>query len=108
MPQQPSRREFFKDAAVAASIVSLAEDVVAQTSSASATGVPTRPLGRTRQRVSMVCLGGWHIGAVPDAGEAIRIMHAAIDGGIHLFDNAWDYQDGGAEERMGKALAMDG
>jgi uncharacterized protein len=107
MPQQPSRREFFTDAAVAASIVSLADDVVAQTSSATAMGVPTRPLGHTGQRVSMVCLGGWHIGAVPDEADAIRIMHAAIDEGIHFFDNAWDYQDGGAEERMGKALAMD-
>jgi predicted aldo/keto reductase-like oxidoreductase len=56
----------------------------------------------------MVALGGWHIGAVPDEAEAIRIMHAAIDEGINFFDNAWDYQDGGAEERMGKALAMDG
>src|SRR5579859_7576291 len=107
MPPQPSRREFFKDAAFAASIASLADDVVAQTSSSSATGVPTRPLGHTGQRVSMVALGGWHIGAVPDEAEAIRIMHAALDEGIYFFDNAWDYQDGGAEERMGKALAMD-
>jgi len=56
----------------------------------------------------MVALGGWHIGAVPDEAEAIRIMHAAIDEGINFFDNAWDYQDGGAEERMGTALAIDG
>jgi predicted aldo/keto reductase-like oxidoreductase len=36
------------------------------------------------------------------------VMHAAIDEGIHFFDNAWDYHDGHAEEIMGKALAMDG
>jgi aryl-alcohol dehydrogenase-like predicted oxidoreductase len=35
-------------------------------------------------------------------------MHAAIDGGINFFDNSWDYNGGGSEERMGKALAMDG
>ena len=71
-------------------------------------GVPTRPLGKTGERVSMLCLGGWHIGAVKDQKEAIRIMHAAIDEGLTFFDNAWDYHDGGSETIMGKALAMDG
>jgi predicted aldo/keto reductase-like oxidoreductase len=56
----------------------------------------------------MICLGGWHIGAVKDPSEAIKIMHAAIDEGLTFFDNAWDYHDGGSEEIMGKALAMDG
>ncbi|MBM4073317.1 MAG: aldo/keto reductase [Planctomycetes bacterium] len=73
-----------------------------------APGVPTRPLGRTRVNVSILCLGGWHIGAVKEPKEAIRIMHAAIDEGITFFDNAWDYHDGGSEEIMGRALAMDG
>ena len=57
--------------------------------------------------MSIVALGGWHIGAVKDEAEAIRIMHAAIDEGINFFDNAWDYHDGHSEEVMGKALAMD-
>jgi predicted aldo/keto reductase-like oxidoreductase len=67
-------------------------------------GVPTRPLGKTGQTVSILCLGGWHIGAVKDEKEAIKIMHAAIDEGISFFDNAWDYHDGGSETIMGKAL----
>jgi predicted aldo/keto reductase-like oxidoreductase len=71
-------------------------------------GLPTRPLGKTGQRVSMLCLGGWHIGSVKDQAEAIRIMHAALDEGLTFFDNAWDYHDGGSEEVMGKALAIDG
>lgn len=71
-------------------------------------GLPTRPLGKTGERVSNLCLGGYHIGAVKDPDEAIRIMHAAIDEGMTFFDNAWDYHDGGSEEIMGKALAMDG
>jgi aryl-alcohol dehydrogenase-like predicted oxidoreductase len=58
--------------------------------------------------VSILCLGGWHIGAVKDPGEAIRIMHAALDRGVTFFDNAWDYHDGGSEEIMGRALAQDG
>lgn len=100
---KPSRRDFAKGASVAV----LARKVLAQTSSASATGVPTRVLGRTGQRVSMLCLGGWHIGSVKDEKEAIRIMHTAIDEGLTFFDNAWDYHDGHSEELMGKALAMD-
>lgn len=105
MPDTPSRREFIATSATAAA---LAEQVLAQTSAASATGLPTRVLGRTGQRVSIICLGGWHIGAVKDDKEAIRIMHAAIDEGVNFFDNAWDYHDGRSEELMGKALAMDG
>ena len=107
MRQMPSRREFVRAAATTASVASLAEQVIAQTSRASATGMPTRELGRTGQRVSILCLGGWHIGAIPDESEAIRVMHAAIDEGVNFFDNAWDYHDGKSEERMGKALAMD-
>ncbi|MCS6952074.1 MAG: aldo/keto reductase [Bryobacterales bacterium] len=104
-----SRREFLEQTTAAAlSVAALAEQVIAQTSSASATGLPTRVLGRTGQRVSILCLGGWHIGAIKDENEAIRIMHAAIDEGLTFFDNCWDYHNGRAEEVMGKALAMDG
>ncbi|MCA9443554.1 MAG: aldo/keto reductase, partial [Candidatus Omnitrophica bacterium] len=71
-------------------------------------GLPKRQLGRTGEKVSILCLGGWHIGSVKDESEAIRIMHAAIDEGLTFFDNAWDYHEGGSEEIMGKGLAQDG
>ncbi len=83
----------------------LAKQLLDQTTSASATGLPQRPLGRTGQMVSIICLGGWHIGAVKDDKEAIRIMHAAIDQGVNFFDNAWDYLDGRSEKIMGRALS---
>ncbi len=70
-------------------------------------GIPTRPLGRTGERIPIVGLGGYHIGN-PDEKEAIRIMHEAIDEGMTFFDNSWDYHNGGSEEVMGKALASDG
>ena len=72
-------------------------------------GLPTRPLGKTGESVSLICLGGWHIGQ-PQIGddEAVRIMHAAIDEGVTFFDNAWDYHDGKSEELMGKALSTGG
>lgn len=99
-----SRRDFLKTASLAV----LAEEAMAQSSSPNATGLPQRVLGRTGQKVSIACLGGWHIGSVKNDAEAIRIMHAAIDEGLTFFDNAWDYHDGHSEEVMGKALKMDG
>jgi len=69
--------------------------------------IPSRPLGRTGERVPIVGLGGYHIGVPPEA-EAIRIMHEAIDQGMTFFDNAWGYHDGGSERVVGKALATAG
>jgi hypothetical protein len=66
--------------------------------------VPTRPFGRTGIPVSILALGGWHLGLPKTERESTRLVHAAIDGGITFMDNAWDYNDGVSETRMGKAL----
>jgi predicted aldo/keto reductase-like oxidoreductase len=66
--------------------------------------VPTRPFGRTGIPVSILALGGWHLGLPKTDAEATRLVHAAIDGGITFMDNAWDYNEGVSEKRMGKAL----
>ena len=108
MTSQPTttRREFLLEASLSGvALGALAGDVFASQQSASATGLPTRALGRTPERVSILCLGGWHIGSVKDPSEAIRIMHTAVDEGLTFFDNCWDYHDGGSEEVMGRALA---
>ncbi len=63
-----------------------------------------RTLGRTGEEVSLIGLGGYHIGDPPDEAEAIRIIRKAIDHGVTFMDNCWDYHDGGSEIRMGKAL----
>ena len=100
-----TRREFlFEAAASSLAVGALARDVLATQQPAGPSGLPTRVLGRTGERVSILCLGGWHIGSVKDTAEAIRIMHAAVDEGLTFFDNCWDYHDGGAEEIMGRAL----
>lgn len=75
-----------------------------------ATGeVPKRRLGRTGEMVSMVGLGGFHIGApsAPD-DDMIKLIHAAIERGITFMDNSWDYNSGMSELRMGRALSTDG
>ena len=68
-------------------------------------GMPYRRLGATPEHVSLLCLGGYHIGlrALSD-DQAIEIMRTAIDEGVNFFDNAWAYHGGRSEERMGKAL----
>jgi aryl-alcohol dehydrogenase-like predicted oxidoreductase len=63
-----------------------------------------RKLGRTGESVSLVGLGGFHIGSVDDEAEAIKIIRTAIDRGITFMDNCWDYHDGKSEIVMGKAL----
>ncbi|MHB1425797.1 MAG: aldo/keto reductase [Gemmataceae bacterium] len=101
-----NRREFLQASlAVGAAVTAAAHGA---DDDASAKGLPTRPLGKTGERVSIICLGGWHIGAVKDEQEAIKIMHTALAEGLTFFDNAWDYHDGGSEEIMGKGLSMDG
>ncbi len=72
--------------------------------SASSGGVPTRPFGRAAIPVSVLALGGWHLGLPKTERAATRLVHAAIDGGITFMDNAWDYNEGVSETRMGKAL----
>ena len=66
--------------------------------------IPRRRFGRHRELVSALGLGGYHVGAVGTEREAIRLVHAAIDGGVTFLDNAWEYHDGTSEVRMGKAI----
>jgi predicted aldo/keto reductase-like oxidoreductase len=67
-------------------------------------GMTYRTLGRTGEKVSMVGLGGYHIGGQSDEQESIRIIRAALDNGLNFLDNCWDYHGGESEVRMGKAL----
>lgn len=88
----------------AAGFAAMAQQAMAQQNRPG--GLPTRRLGRTGEQVSILALGGAHIGraGTDDEAKAIRMMHRAIDGGVSFFDNAWVYSDGYAEEVMGKGL----
>jgi predicted aldo/keto reductase-like oxidoreductase len=64
-----------------------------------------RTLGATGEKVSAIGIDGWRLGLKHvDEQFAIRIVRSAIDAGINFLDNCWDYNDGGSEIRMGKAL----
>ncbi|BDG08537.1 aldo/keto reductase [Anaeromyxobacter paludicola] len=66
--------------------------------------IPRRPLGRTGESVTVLGLGGSHIGRQADPAESVRIIRGAVDGGITFLDNSWDYNGGESERRMGRAL----
>src|SRR6185436_2848597 len=74
-------------------------------SSAKNEPVPRRPFGRHPDPVSIIGLGGYHLGKARTKAEAVRIVHEAIDAGINFLDNAWEYHDGESERRMGRAIA---
>jgi aryl-alcohol dehydrogenase-like predicted oxidoreductase len=66
--------------------------------------MPTRKLGRTGVEVSMLGLGGFHIGLPREEKTAIRIVRTAVDHGVTFLDNCWDYNDGKSQVWMGHAL----
>ena len=65
--------------------------------------LPLRNFGDTGEKVTMLGLGGFHVGKQDDAG-AQRLIETAIEGGIRYFDTAESYQRGGSEEKLGKFL----
>ena len=113
------RRDFLKTAIAAAAPLAAeqvfqsldplaaAESQAAQPANPAETvkdGMIYRPLGRTGEKVSVLGVGGAHIGRQREEQESIRIIRTAIDHGITFMDNCWDYNGGQSEIRMGKAL----
>lgn len=94
-----SRRKFFLSA-LAGSILTKIPGSVAKSQSKD---MQYRTLGSTKEKVSIIGLGGYHIG-IPEENEGIRVVQDAIESGINFMDNCWDYHGGESERRMGKAL----
>ncbi len=66
--------------------------------------MPYRELGRTGEKVSMIGVGGYHLGFPDNPTDAVCIVREAIDHGINFLDNSWDYHNGESERRLGEAL----
>src|SRR5258708_7939704 len=66
--------------------------------------IPRRALGKTGEQVSILGLGGYHLGTVESRDLAVRLVQEAVDAGVTFFDNAWEYNDHRSEEWMGRAL----
>ena len=95
------RRRFLQTAAATTLMTSLSKKLSRAAETAT---VPMRVLGRSGEKISMVGLGGYHLGMQADEQESIRIIRTALDSGINFLDNCWDYNGGQSEVRMGKAL----
>ena len=68
-----------------------------------------RNLGKSGLRVSVVGLGCNNFGGRIDLESARRVIHAALDAGITLFDTADAYGNrGGSETAMGQILGERG
>ena len=93
------RRQFIQTAAAATVVTSLSDKIAL-----GADSFPYRTLGRSGEKVSMVGLGGYHIGQPEDEQLGIRLVRTALDNGMNFLDNCWDYNGGESEVRMGKAL----
>jgi uncharacterized protein len=66
--------------------------------------VPQRMMGKTGLRVSILGMGGYHLGTAAGQLEVNNMVAKALDHGINFFDNAWEYYKGASEERVGTAL----
>ncbi len=108
----PSRRAFLKGVAMtgAASMASSSPSPGQQSAGPVAGAsmaefqVPHRPMGKTGLNVSILGVGGFHLGTVAGQPEVNNMVAKALDHGINFFDNAWEYHKGASEERLGTAL----
>ena len=66
--------------------------------------IPQKPFGKTGVNVSILGMGGHHLGDAPSADDAARMVQTAVDAGVTFRDNAWEYNEHKSEEWMGQAL----
>lgn len=95
-----TRRRFLELASAITAMSAMGEKLWAQQSHGE---IPYKSLGQTGEKVSIIGIGGYHLGRSSE-DVATRIVRTALDSGVNFMDNCWDYNDGVSEERMGKAL----
>jgi uncharacterized protein len=107
----PDRRDFLQTAGQIGAGLAMSESLFESEPSSqlelSNTGpdqIPRKPFGRTKERLSVIGLGGYSLGSASSPKEATAIVNEAVDAGINFLDNAWEYHNGRSEEWMGQAL----
>jgi uncharacterized protein len=108
MADDCSRRKFLEklgQGTVAGVSYSLLNEL-AEARPAGAKALPTRVLGRTGAKVSILAFGcGSRFLMYEDEEKATAILNHAIDNGISYLDTAYAYGDGKSETRVGKVMA---
>jgi hypothetical protein len=107
MSKEISRRQFLEDigfgAAAGTSLLLLKDAASARPTTDL---IPSRTLGRTGAKVSILAFGcGSRFLMYKDEESALSILNRAIDLGITYLDTAYAYGDGESETRIGKVMA---
>jgi predicted aldo/keto reductase-like oxidoreductase len=61
-------------------------------------------MGSTGLQVSILGMGGFHLGSGASQNEVNNMVAKALDHGVNFFDNAWEYHKGESEGKLGIAL----
>jgi len=99
------RRTFLKSLASVTAGLTLAGTTQAEKKERDRLGelLPKRKLGRTKEYVTMLGTGGYHVGWTTER-DAQEVIEAALEGGVRFFDTAESYAEGTSETRYGKYL----
>lgn len=98
------RRDFLATlTASTAAVLAASGQSAADTRDALGRVLPRRLLGRTGVRVTMLGVGGYHVGWTTER-DAQAVIETALEGGVRFFDTAESYQRGESERRYGRFL----
>ena len=101
MPKRLSRREFLETSALAGAAATGA----LSSTGAAETALPTRPLGHTGERVTILALGcGSRLLAYEKEEAAVAAINLALDLGIRYLDTAYGYGNGRSETWVGQVM----
>jgi predicted aldo/keto reductase-like oxidoreductase len=99
-----SRREFMELAAISGLGVNAATGAEVDPK----TGMPTRILGKTGARVSILAFGSGSRFLMYKEDKALEALNRALDLGITYIDTAYGYGNGESEKRVGQVLKARG
>ena len=105
--QDRSRRDFINDAvnlSTSLAVAALPGAAIERQQSGPSGAIPRRKFGRHPDQISVLGIGGHHLGDAATVQDAIAIVHEAVDNGINFCDNAWEYNNHRSEEWLGAAL----
>ena len=98
------RRTFLRALAASAATTSLSAQDAQTTSDKLGQRLPTRVIGKTKEAITALTIGGSHAEKCESEKVSQEIIETAIEVGIRSFDNARLYGGGNAEVVYGKLL----
>ncbi len=97
-PTEPDRRHFLQAAGVGLALAAGREAVAADPPQGEGNAIPRRPFGRHKDMISILGVGGHHLGDLKYYDDAEPIVREALEAGVNFFDNCWEYYNGRTED----------